>query len=212
MMNIGTKVLKKTSLIRNHYYWPNCESDVRNHISNCERCVLSNPLNIKTPLGPLMASRPMEVVALDYTVLDKASNGLENALVITDIFSKWVDVVATKDQKASTVARVLVREWFSRFGPPLRIHSDRGRDFESKVVRSLCKMYGTSKSRICSYRPQGNGQCERYNQTLHDLLRSLPSDKKKKWPMYLQGITYAYNTTPHRSTGYFTCFMEGNPD
>ena len=154
----------------------------------------------------------MEVVALDYTVLDKASNGLENALVITDIFSKWVDVVATKDQKASTVARVLVREWFSRFGPPLRIHSDRGRDFESKVVRSLCKMYGTSKSRICSYRPQGNGQCERYNRTLHDLLRSLPSDKKKKWPMYLQGITYAYNTTPHWSTGYFTCFMEGNPD
>ena len=154
----------------------------------------------------------MEVVALDYTVLDKASNGLENALVITDIFSKWVVVVATKDQKASTVARVLVREWFSRFGPPLRIHSDRGRDFESKVVRSLCKMYGTSKSRTCSYRPQGNGQCERYNRTLHDLLRSLPSDKKKKWPMYLQEITYAYNTTPHRSTGYFTCFMEGNPD
>ena len=86
----------------------------------------------------------MEVVPLDYTVLDKASNGLENALVITDIFSKWVVVVATKDQKASTVARVLVREWFPRFGPPLRIHSDRGHDFESKVVRSLCKMYGTS--------------------------------------------------------------------
>jgi hypothetical protein len=63
------------------------------------------------------------------------------------------------------------------------------------------------KTRTTAFRPQGNGQVERFNQTLHDLLRSLPSAKKIRWPDYLNELVFAYNTTPHASTGFTPFYM-----
>lgn len=58
-------------------------------------------------------------------------------------FCKYILAIPTRDQKASTVARVLVAEWFSKLGAPARIHSDQGRNFESAFIqqlRSLCNI------------------------------------------------------------------------
>lgn len=155
--------------------------------------------------GHLLAAQPNEILAIAYT--EPSRNGLENVLVMTDVFSKYMLAVPSQDQRASTVVQVLVAEWFFRFGVPARIHSDQGRNFESLLIQQLCVLYGVEKSRTTTYHPAGNGQCERFNQTLHNLLRTLPVSRKHDWHSCMPQVLYAYNTTPHQSTGESPFFL-----
>ncbi|KAJ8414969.1 hypothetical protein AAFF_G00024920 [Aldrovandia affinis] len=88
-----------------------------------------------------------------------------------------------------------------RFGVPPEYISDQGRNFESQLIQQLCSFYGVQKTHTTPYHPQGNGQCERFNRTLHSLLQTLPPAKKLDWPNYLPHVTFSYNTTIHQTTG-----------
>lgn len=69
----------------------------------------------RTQTRHLLASCPNEILAIDFTLLEPSHNGLENVLVMTDVFSKYTLAVPTRDQRASTVAQALVSEWFFKF-------------------------------------------------------------------------------------------------
>ena len=174
------------------YYWNNMASDIRTYIRGCNRCMLAKTAPVTdTKAKSLLASRPQEVVAMDFTVLERDRRGFENVLILTDVFTKYTQAIPLKSQKASMVAKALIDHWIVRFGVPERLHSDQGRNFESKVISQLCRMYGMAKSRTTPYNPAGNGQCERFNRTMHNLLRTLEPDQKQRWSEYLSSLVYA---------------------
>ncbi len=124
-------------LVRQRCYWPGMSADIARWCQECERCQCAKgvPSAPGSFMGHLLAARPNEILALDFTVLEPSRSGLENVLVMTDIFTKYTLAVPTRDQRAETVAQVLVVEWFCRLGVPGRIHSDQGRNFESERVQ-----------------------------------------------------------------------------
>ena len=79
-------------------------------------------------------------------VCDPTPDGFRYILVIADYFSKWTEAFPIKNKCADTVADVLVKKIILRFGIPLVIHSDQGREFENGLMKSLCNLLGfTSK-------------------------------------------------------------------
>ena len=154
--------------------------EVRNYIDACESCTMGKRPSTNTTSGHLIASRPLEVLAIDFIKLDQASDGRENVLFMTDVYSKFIQAVPTRNQEAATVAKVLVHEWFQRYGVPEKIHSDQGRDFESRVVKELCATYNIKKSMDFSL-PLLRQRPMRPIQPPHaQLLRTLPPEQKTR--------------------------------
>ncbi|KAK0148238.1 Gag-Pol polyprotein [Merluccius polli] len=122
---------------------------------DCEKMWNDGVSSVSGVWWPRQSNRgPLEVVAVDFTTLERTSDGQENVLVVTDIFSKFTQAYPTPNQKACTVARVLTEKWFYIYGVPQRIHSDQGRSFESDLLKNLCKLYGVQKSRTTPYHPE----------------------------------------------------------
>ena len=192
------------NLLKSRCYWPRMAKDVKKFLADCQACSRAKPggCKLRAPAGSILATRPLEVVSMDFTLLEKDKQGYENVLVITDAFTKFTIAVPTRNQTAYTVARVLVDRWFSCFGIPERLHSDQGRNFESDIVAELCRFFGVKKTRTTPYNPPGNGIVERFNNTLHSLLRTLPPHQVAHWSQHLSAVVTIYNSTPHASTGY----------
>ena len=128
-------------------------------------------------------------------------------LVITDQFTKWVEAYAVPDQTSETTAVKLVEEFVARFGALLEIHTDQGRNFQSDMFRAVCKLLGVTQTRTTPYHPASNGQVERFNQSLLQMIRCYTEKNRSILDEQLSLLLAAYRSTPHQSTGVSSNLM-----
>ena len=91
-------------------------------------------------------------------------------MLVSDYFTRWIEAYPLPNHEAPTLAKVLVNEWICRFGVPDVIHSDQGKNFESRLFAEVCHLLEMEKTKTTSYHSQSDGLVERFNRTLQMLL------------------------------------------
>ena len=201
------KTLSRTS---RSFYWFNMKQSVRLFLANCASCGARKKPTTKprAPLGEYTPGSPMDRVAMDILgPFPISAKGNRYVLVIGDTFTKWIEAYAIADQTAPTIANVVVREFIARFGTPLEIHTDQGKNFESDLMHELCRLLEITKTRTSPYRPNSNGMIERFNKTLVDMITAFVDKKQTNWDENLPLLTSAYRSTEHESTRFSPNFL-----
>ena len=178
--------------------------DITKYVKECPQCRIAKGdyTEPNTIPGVIIANNPMDLVCIDFTKVDPSKDSKENILVLTDAFTKFSQAFVTPNQKAITIAKILVDKWFYTYGIPAHIHSNKGRSFDNEIMSYLYAMYGVEQSTTMPYNLCGNAPIERMNRTLINLLKSLPKEEKSNWPLHLPSLVFAYNAMPHDTTGY----------
>ncbi len=196
-------------LAKPRFYWPRMKACIEKYITKRCRCIISKKPNLPAiaPLKPIVTTYPFELLTMDYVELDVAKGGFKYALVCTDHFTKFVQIYATKNKKALSVADKVYNDLILKFGFPTRMHSDQGGEFVNKLLTRLHELADTKQSRTTPYHPQGNGATERFNRTMINMLKTLGENEKKDWSRHLSKLAFAYNVTVSRSTGFSPHFL-----
>ena len=201
---------KTLGRLRERFYWPGHCNDVSLWCKNCPDCGARKGPTQKSraPLQKIVTGYPMQLVAVDITgPFPRSKNGNYYVLVVSDYFTRWVEAYAIPNQEATTVADKLVEEFFCRFGIPEQLHADQGRQFESNIIREVCRLLHIYKSRTTPYHPQSDGLVERLNRTLINMLACTVHEHSGEWDRYLHQLCMAYNTSVQSSTGFTPFFL-----
>ncbi|XP_028173258.1 uncharacterized protein LOC114362170 [Ostrinia furnacalis] len=102
----------------------------------------------------------------------------------------WPEAIPLKDITAESISEAVYSSWIVRFGCPLRITTDQGRQFESHLFTNLTKRLGITKIHTTAYHPQANGKIERWHRTLKSALMSRGNTEKwvNELPTVLLGL------------------------
>ena len=202
--NVGHFGVDRTiDLLRDRFYWPYMLEDTKEHVGSCKRCQMAKGRQQLAPLQPYHVSAPMKLVHMDYLTIEHGKTGTDvNILIITDHYSRFAQAIKTPNQTAYTTAAAAYNHFFSKYGFPEKIVTDRGTQFEGFLFTELCKVAKITKLRTTSYHPQCNGNSERFNSTLINMIKTLEYEDKVQWTKHLNTLCSAYNSTLHSSTGF----------
>ena len=205
-MGIG----KTLGFMRERYYWPTLNKDVRTYIRSCHKCLSTKkPRNLAVPPMTLKAPSPypFSCVCLDTLECTTTERGNRYIQVVVDYNTRYVICWPTSSMTADALAREFLDHVICRMGAPQTLITDNGSAFISNVFKSMCKMYKIEQRFSSVFRPQTQGITERMNQTILSSLRTLVNQKQSDWDLHLQPLTFAINSTEAYALGYSPFFL-----
>ena len=191
------------------------ERDVRQYVSVCDHCQRNKASNEK-PAGLL---QPLPVpefrwqwVTVDFiTDLPENKAGHTAIVVFVDRLSKMVHFAPCwNNMGAEEFAQIFVREIFRLHGIPKFLVSDRDKPdkpADSKFFGTVCKLLGIDQRMSTASHPQTDGQTERANRTLEDMLRHFINPAQSDWDVRLPCCEFAVNNAWNRATGSTPFFL-----
>ncbi|KAJ8731369.1 hypothetical protein PYW07_004533 [Mythimna separata] len=201
----GIKTTRKQ--VTSKFFWASMNKDVTTWTRNCVGCQRAKVhRHVVTPLGSFPPSQRFEHIHIDIVGPLRLSYDYRYCVTIIDRFTKWPEAVPVREITAEIVAKALYENWIARFGCPLRISTDQGRQFESSVFNALMKKFGITRIRTTAYHPQSNGQIERWHRTLKAALmaRGATTNWTDELPTVLLGLRTALREDNNLSPALMT--------
>ena len=185
-------------LIKQRYYWPNMDKEIRNLVKECQECqqskihrhTKSEVMHFNIPSARFQTIHVDIVGPLPPATPENCTYPSSYRYILTciDRSTRWIEAIPMADISASTVAISFLTGWISRFGVPLHVVTDRGSQFESELFQELSKLIGFHRLRTTSYHPQSNGLIERQHRTIKTAIMA----RKQNWltalPIVLLGL------------------------
>lgn len=205
-------ISKTLNYLRRQFFWPAMHKMVTEYVKTCEWCQRVKKSN-QAPAGLLqplpVPQRKWESVSMDFIVgFPTTSNGYDSVLVVVDRLTKFVLFLPTTSTiTAHGTAQLFFDRVVTLFGLPQDIVSDRDPKFTSEFWQCLWDRFGTKLSMSTAYHPQTDGQTERINRVLEEMLRSYIKHTPLLWDQYLAVAAFAYNNATQESTGYSPYFL-----
>ncbi|KAD7478941.1 hypothetical protein E3N88_02077 [Mikania micrantha] len=190
--------------LKDFYWWPGMKKQIAEYVDRCLTC-LKVKAEHQRPSGLLQQPEiPMwkwDQISMDFiTKLPRTSRNHDSIWVIVDRLTKSAHFLPIReDYSMDRLAKLYVNEIVSRHGVPISIISDRDSRFMSRFWQTLQEALGTQINMSTAYHPQTDGQTERTNQTLEDMLRSCVIDFGGSWDIHLPLVEFSYNNSYHTS-------------
>ena len=144
--------------VRQRFYWHGLMEYVHDWCHQFDSCAtIKLTKKPRAPLQQFPVGCPLERVAMDILgPLPRSHNGNKYILVVADCFTKWTEAYAIPNQEATTIVKTLVVKFICRYGAPMQILTDQGRQFESLLFTEICTLLDIDKTRTGSFHPQTN--------------------------------------------------------
>ena len=181
------------------------KKDALSYVTRCLPCQRIKVERVKYP-GKLQPNdipqMNWETISMDFITGLPRSKRYDSIFVVVDLLTEMAHLIPVhKDPSARDIAHVFMKGIFLYHGLPRRIISDRDSKFTSNFWRAIFEATGAQLSFSTAYHPQSDGQTERVNQVVEDIMRAYCMREPTKWTRYLYLVEFAYNASHQRSIG-----------
>jgi hypothetical protein len=186
--------------LKQKYWWYGIKKDVASHVALCDVCQRVKaehqiPVDLLHPLK--IREWKWEEIGMDFIVgLPRTSTGYDSIWVIVDRLTKVAHFIPVNTTYlGARLAELYMARIVCLHGVPKKIVSDQGSQFTSRFWQKLHECLDTRLNFSSAYHPQTDGQTERTNQVLEDMLRACALKHGDSWDKSLPYADFSYNNS-----------------